>query len=87
MTFSPQLPFPVAMWEEHPRQFPAAGVLTPLAAYKRTDGYWVFAEPGTQPAGATRGAMVRTSGYSAPTTSTTSGLTITRGPSGFAFFY
>ena len=80
------IPDAVAQWPEPPR----AGLFRMLASltpYLRADGYWEFASPANQPVGSTPGAMVRTGGYAAPTTSTTTGLRITRNAAGFVYFY
>jgi hypothetical protein len=86
MTFSPRLPFPVAMWDEHPLQL-AAGVLTTLAPYKTTAGYWVLAQVGSGPAGSTRGAAVHGASYDTLTTSTPVGLRHTRNARGVVFSF
>jgi hypothetical protein len=81
-----RLPSPVAVWDEPPTSG-AARVLALLGPYLTTSGFWVFASRMSPPSGSTAGALVRTGSFSTTTTSTTSGLRCTRGPSGFVVFH
>lgn len=77
---------PVNHWHELSTNGPSLALFA-LTPYKTATGYWVFVERGTQPAGATQGALVHGASYDTLLTSTTAGLRLVRSPRGDVLSY
>jgi hypothetical protein len=82
-----RIPSPVAQWTEPPLSG-AAGVISRMAAYKTTAGYWiVLPASATPPAGALAGGLVHGASYDTLGVAAVSPLRVTRNPRGFLFLY
>jgi hypothetical protein len=76
------IPSPTDTKDEKPTS--GAGLtVTRLVPYKTTAGYWVFVPFGSQPTGATQGALVHGASYDTLVTTTTAGLRIARTAGGY----
>lgn len=78
------LPTPSNHWPES-IDSNAALLALGLTPYKTTAGYWVFVQFGLGPAGSSEGAVV-SGAYDTLVTTTHSGLSVNKAPSGYLTF-